>query len=114
MIYPHPDLRPVPELAPEIEKLRHLVRDLDRIRMGKHPGVRELGGAPTITDWSPAERREVALVGRVHGHPTIEDGRQAGTSILFFLAPELGYARTLSRFYKLGDRFQLSDRWDFR
>lgn len=114
ILYPFSDRRPVPQLDPEIQRLRRLVRDLDLIGAGKHPGERELANAPTLDNWSLAERRQVSLVGRVHGHPNIADGRQAGTSILLLLAPERGYARTFNRFYKLGDRFQLSDRWDFR
>lgn len=112
--YPFSDPRPVPELGPEVDKLRRLVRDLGRIQAGEHPGERELADAPTLDDWSPCERGELALVGKVHGHPTVEDGRPAATSIALFVAPELCYARTFNRFYRLGDRFRLSDRWDYR
>jgi hypothetical protein len=114
VLYPFSDPRPVPELGPTVDKLRRLVRDVEKIQAGKHPGELELSDAPTLDDWSPAERRELALVGTVHGHPTIEDGRQAATSLVLFVAPELDYARTINRFYRLGDRFRLSDRWDFR
>jgi hypothetical protein len=35
-------------------------------------------------------------------HPTIADGRQGITTGLWVLAPALGYARTVTRFYALG------------
>ncbi|QEL21946.1 hypothetical protein FQV39_04655 [Bosea sp. F3-2] len=114
MIYPFVDRRPVSELAPETERLRSLLADLERIQIGHHPDGIELAGAPTIEHWSLAERRTVALVGKVNGHPTIPNGRSACTSDLWFIAPALGYARTLNRFYALGERHHLSDRWDFR
>ncbi|WP_377848552.1 DUF6634 family protein [Bosea sp. UC22_33] len=114
MIYPHHDRRPVPELAPEIERLTRLVADLERIRSGHHPDEAELVGAPMLEHWSPAEHRTIALVGTVDGHPTIPNGRQVCTSDLWMIAPELSYARTLNRFYRLGARHHLSDRWNYR
>jgi len=114
MIYPFADRRPAPQLTPEIERLRRLLADLERIRDGEHPDESVLADAPTIDHWSLAERRTVALVGKVDDHPTIKNGRQVCTSDLFFLAPELGYARTFNRFYALGRRHLISDRWDFR
>lgn len=113
MIYTFSDRRPVPQLANEVENLHRLARDLERIRDGKHPDERTLADAPIIHDWSLAERPTVALVGKMRGHPTVGDGHSARTSDLFFLAPELGYARTFNRFYALGRRHLISDRWDF-
>jgi hypothetical protein len=40
-------------------------------------------------------------VGRMTGHPTCV-GSLSITSGLWVLAPEFGWARTLSRFYRLG------------
>jgi len=114
MIYPHPDRRPVPELGPEVEQLRRLLKDLEQIRAGHHPGEADLSKAPTIDNWCIAERRTIALAGAVTGHPTIPDGRSVCTSDLWIIAPSLGYARTLNRLYALGSRHHLSDRWDFR
>lgn len=44
-------------------------------------------------------------------HPTIGDGRQGVTTGLWVLAPNLGYARTITRLYALGrpDRSALLD-----
>lgn len=98
------DRRPVPEIGPDIERLRSLVADLERIRRGEHPGRRTLAQAPILDNWRMTERPEFCLTGHVRGHPDIGEGRQAITSPLWVLAPSLGYARTLSRFYVLGER----------
>lgn len=114
MHYPYSDPRPVPELGPDVDRLRHLVGDLKHIQAGKHPGEAELSRAPTIENWCIAERRVIALAGIVTGHPTIPNGRSVCTSDLWIIAPSLGYARTLNRLYALGSRHRLSERWDFR
>ena len=61
----------------------------------------DLDAAPIIEDWFLGCRMEPALVGTVIGHPTLLES-PATTSGIYLLALELGYARTLSRFYKLG------------
>lgn len=98
------DRRPVPEIGPEIERLRRLVADLERIHHGNHPGRRTLVTAPILENWRMAQRPEFCLTGDVRGHPDIGAGRTAATSPLWVLAPDLRYARTLTRFYVLGER----------
>lgn len=114
MHYPFSDPRPVPQLGPEVDRLRHLLQDLEQIQAGRHPTETYLSKAPTLENWCIAERRTIALAGVVTGHPTIANGRSVCTSDLWFVAPSLRYARTLNRFYVLGSRHKLSDRWDFR
>ncbi|MGO4407757.1 DUF6634 family protein [Bosea sp. RAF48] len=114
MHYPFSDPRPVPGLDPEVDRLRRLLNDLEQIQAGHHPGKGDLSKAPTIDSWCIAERRTIALAGVVTDHPTIPNGRPVCTSDLWFIAPSLGYARTLSRLYALGNRHHLSDRWDFQ
>ena len=58
--------------------------------------------APLIDDWVIGYRLEIALVGNVIGHPIVADGPTT-TSGLYFLDPQLGCARTLSRWYRLGN-----------
>src|SRR5215207_4268212 len=93
---------PAPELEPEIIRLRSLVQDLDDIRRGKHPGNALLDSCPTIHDWQGITRPDPCLTGIMFNHPTIADGRQGVTTGLWVLAPTLGYARTITRFYALG------------
>ncbi len=97
--------RAVPEIRREIDRLRDLVDDLKRISRGEHPGRNRLANSPIIESWKVTERADVCLTGIVRGHPIIGDGRQTLTSSLWVLAPELGYARTFSRLYALGQPF---------
>lgn len=97
------DRRPTPEIGPEIDRLRDLVDDLERICRGEHPGRRRLAEAPVIENWGMAHRLEFCLTGHVLGHPIIGDGKESITSPLWVFAPDLGYARTLSRLYALGE-----------
>jgi hypothetical protein len=96
------DRRAVPELEMEIERLRRLADDLEDIRFGRHPGRRTLATAPRIESWSLSRRSVVCLTGRVFGHPAISEGGIGVTTDVWALAPGLGYARTLSRYYALG------------
>lgn len=114
MIYAFADRHPVPQLTSEIERLSCLLQDLERIRAGDHPDQSELASAPMIDNWSLADRHTIALVGNVHRHPTIPNARPVCTSDLWFVAPVLGYARTLNRLYALGRRHGTSDRRGFQ
>lgn len=102
---------PAPELEPEIQRLRGLVRDLEDIRRGKHPNKAALATCPKIHDWQGITRPDPCLTGIMFNHPTIGDGRQGVTTGLWVLAPNLGYARTITRLYALGrpDRSALLD-----
>ena len=102
MLYRFRDRQPFAEIQPDIERLQRLFRDLERICHGEHPDAAALAAAPILDVWSLAKRSEACLVGRVTGHPKIDEGRVAVTSGLGMLAPAVGYARSLSRFYRLG------------
>ena len=69
------------------------------------PSSRELETAPLIEEWVmtivPPDGGP-SLFGRVTGHPLIEDGRSVCTSELVALDREAGWARTRSRYYRLG------------
>jgi hypothetical protein len=45
------DRSPVPELDFEIDRLRELLCDLERVRSGQHPGRRILADAPILANW---------------------------------------------------------------
>lgn len=102
MIMVSDDRAHVPDLEFEIERLRRLANDLERIRNGNHPDEAALSNAPVIEGWSLKLRPSVCLSGRVLGHPHIEEGDLGVTTEIFAFAPTLGYARTLSRYYRLG------------
>ena len=76
-----------------------------RPRPGAHlrrlpPGEDDLASAPVLDDWALSLRSAPCLVGRPDGHPT--PGPLSVTSYLFVHAPELGWARTWSRFDLFG------------
>ncbi len=87
-----------------LERLRGLVADIEALSRGDHPTAGRLAGAPVLSDWRHGAHRVPCLFGTFHGHPAIADGRPGRTSDLWVYAPEHGYARTLSRLYRLGAR----------
>lgn len=93
---------PIASLRLEASRLRRLADDLDTLATGKRPAARALSSAPIIEDWKLAPRPVSCLTGIVFGHPRIDDGRPALTTELWVVDEAFGYARTLSRFYRLG------------
>ena len=85
----------------EIERLERLLSDLKRIRSRAGPTAEDLDDAPRLDDYQLARRDVVCLVGHATGHPRLGD-RHTITTELMVHAPTLGWARTLSRFYRLG------------
>lgn len=85
-----------------IEKLRRLASDLSRIRSGKGPTRAEIVGAPVLDWWAIGVRPAPCLIGEAHGHPVLRAHSRIVTSELFAIDTYLGFARTYSRFYKLG------------
>lgn len=82
-----------------VHALRCLADDLENVS-------NNLEALPTvaINSWALSQRSVPCLMGRTLGHPAIGDGRPALSSELFYLDPERGVARTLSRWYRLGTR----------
>ncbi|EKS31115.1 DUF6634 family protein [Afipia felis] len=80
---------------------------LNSLIIGWRPTSAELTGAPTIDNWSVVEASDntIRLMGKVTGHPNPNVGRSplTRTSILLWLAEDLGWARTASRYYFLGE-----------
>lgn len=88
------------DVASTIESLRALADDLERLTMFQ-PNA-ELEAAPIIRNWSHTPRSVGALAGVVDGHPILGD-KFVVTSEVFAIDAQRGWARTLSRFYRLGD-----------
>jgi hypothetical protein len=83
-------------------RLRALADDLDRIAQGDAPTAADLARAPLLVDWRfMLSWAGVGLVGFAAGHPLL-GAKTIATSPLWVLDPALRWARTLSRFYKLG------------
>ncbi|MGE8131663.1 DUF6634 family protein [Methylobacterium sp. NPDC080182] len=95
---------PFPRLAKEAARYRRLAEDLEPIARGIHPDEMLLKDSPILYGWKFFFRPVPHLTGIVHGHPILSDGRMCYTSQLITLNPDRNYARTLSRFYRLGIR----------
>lgn len=76
----------------------------DRITAGTAPDARALETAPLLSGWQrgTVPAHEPVLFGRVEGHPCLPGPRTIATSRLLALDPVLGWARTSSRWYRLG------------
>lgn len=89
----------------EIERLQRLVVDLTSIRDGCGPTEADLADAPFLEGWSRELRPAFCLAGHAVGHPILTGiGQLIVTSDLWVLNEEEGWARTLSRWYRLGQR----------
>ncbi|RFC65932.1 hypothetical protein DYI37_00080 [Fulvimarina endophytica] len=92
------------DLAATVRQLRDLLRDLEAIQAGWRPSPADLWQAPVLEGWEIGSRTVPCLLGLVQGHPTLDDHRLIRTSEVWAIAPEFGYARTLSRLYRLGEQ----------
>lgn len=84
--------------------LEELVVDLRHIALGNAPTHDDLRNAPFLDSWLLAARPQQCLVGHVTGHPLLH-GPTIKTSQLWSFDPDQHWARTHSRFYRLGDKF---------
>jgi hypothetical protein len=90
-------------------RLRALADDCDRLERGRPVSPLVLQKAPLLEDWEPAITPQgVQLVGHVTGHPLLGDCA-AFTTPLWFADPDGGWARSLSRFYRLGPPLDRED-----
>lgn len=97
---------PYPHLASDVVKYRALADDLDEIARGLHPNAERLDQAPILFEWKLRMNPLPHLLGTVMGHPKIADGSICRTSEVIIIDVARRYARTFSRFYRLGDRVE--------
>jgi hypothetical protein len=88
----------------EIERTAALLHDLRYLRDNRMPPANVLEWAPVIDAWSPAVRSVPCLAGHAYGHPKLSSHGRSVTSPLCVLSLELGFVRTVSRFWRLGAR----------
>jgi hypothetical protein len=86
----------------QLARLIALVDDMKEIRSGVSP-ERLAASPPILERWAMARRPAICLMGLSAGHPLLPgDGRAIVTSDLCLLADDQTWARTLSRWYRLG------------
>jgi hypothetical protein len=86
------------------DRLRRLASDLIEIAHGRAPRAEHLADAPILDRYFVAEKKVDCLIGVQSGHPTL-DGPVIQTSEVYVTAIRGGWARTLSRYYRLGRPF---------
>ena len=92
-----------PGFEQALRRLKALVADLEAVQSGRSGTVLS-DAAPLLDQWDLAQRGAVCLVGRSNGHPLLPGvGRQIATSDLWLLSADRRWARTLSRWYRLGE-----------
>jgi hypothetical protein len=90
-----------------IRLLKALVTDMEAFLDGNGPTEEVLDQAPLIEHWRQSERYSPCLTGTFHYHPLLGGLVPNGiTSQLWLLNKDQGWARTLSRFYRLGKPFK--------
>ncbi|MCG2643764.1 MULTISPECIES: hypothetical protein [Bradyrhizobium] len=76
---------------------------------GEQPLAWRLDGGPRLESWAvkigrgPSGVYEMALLGRVTGHPRVLDGTQTTTTPVVWFDRKRRWARTLNTLYKLGE-----------
>jgi hypothetical protein len=89
-----------PDLAGRVRRFIRRVKDLSH----RAPSPEQLGTAPVLHLWCAARLGSFPfLLGHVTGHPRLRSGTRARTSVLFQVAPDLGWARMWNRYYVLAD-----------
>ncbi|MHA6641803.1 DUF6634 family protein [Mesorhizobium sp. A623] len=86
-------------LAADIEVVSTSALPLDQMLARAHPD------APILEDWKFAFRPAPCLAGLSTGHPIlVGEGQEIVTSEIHIISEELGWARSYSRWYRLGRR----------
>lgn len=90
------------ELDAEVKRLCRLVSDIARIDRGVP--VEDLDGSASVLDnWVQGIRPAPCLLGLATDHPTLPgEGRSIVTSHLVLMSDDGQWARTRSRWYRLG------------
>lgn len=95
--------QPGAELAREMARLAALAADMERIHRGVPPEVITGDDAPVLDRTLLAERGVPYLAGLSMGHPELAgESRPICTSELWLLSKDRSWARTFSRWYRLG------------
>lgn len=91
----------------DIERIISGLREAQKIADGYVPTEADLAGAPLISNWifatAPGDPGPT-LVGSITGHPTLGNSALSTTSVVLAIDVEAGWARTVSRYYRLGPR----------
>ena len=91
--------------ARALAKSRALADDLARLAAGNGPTPADFADAPILDRWAFGAMLQPVLIGSVVGHPRLGNRPSIHTTPLFAMdATHESWARTWSRFYRLGRR----------
>lgn len=86
------------------DRLARALADAARHAAGEDPDPEVLRQAPLLEGWimTAIAESQFVLEGVVTGHPRLPDGHLVSTSVIVSLAHDDSWARTVSRYYRLG------------
>ena len=91
------------DFASEFRRLSALLADMAALRSGASPEDLSDGEPPVLDRWVLGQRPIPCLVGLSSGHPRLlGTGRPIATSDLWLMSAGNSWARSLSRWYRLG------------
>jgi hypothetical protein len=94
---------PDADFVRQMERLAALAADVESIHRGVPPETMAGADAPILDRWILGQRLVPCLAGLSTGHPELAgQNRLIGTSDLWLLSKDRSWARTLSRWYRLG------------
>jgi hypothetical protein len=90
-------------LAAETARVRVLLADMERILAGAPPETTVSEEPPLLDHWILGNMLTPSLVGLATGHPALPGvNRAIATSPVLLMSDDMTWARTLSRWYRLG------------
>ncbi|MEH2567457.1 DUF6634 family protein [Bradyrhizobium sp. AZCC 2289] len=84
------------------EQLIGLLNDIREIREQKAPSAADLKAIPLLDQWSLGLVSAPCIVGTAVGHPNLGNRARIHTTQMVLMDWESGWARTWSRYYRLG------------
>lgn len=101
---------PFGSLASLEDELAALSGDIRSLRIIGRPHAADMRAAPLLDCWTLGELTTPCLIGAVVGHPLLGDRPRIHTSQLIAVDPDVGWARTWSRFYRLAEPSDIPSR----
>jgi hypothetical protein len=85
-----------------IDDLGRLCSDISWLQIEGQPADAVIRTSPILNRWSVGVLPATCLIGSVSGHPLLGDRPRVRTTEVFAFDLVAGWARTRSRFYRLG------------
>ena len=88
------------------DRVINALRDMKKLNAGWRPSEADIGESVAyIDDWLLVrdDGAHASLHGVVTAHDRIKDGRRTWTSVVVWIDAEVRLARTISRWYRLGE-----------